>query len=242
MDLQAIRAIFFDFDGTLRHNEPAALDSFYRIAAEEGFSTSPEQRLQGERWVNEYWAESAELQQDVARFGPWQDNGDFWANHARRHLSAIGSPEAQAWELASIVTQRMRQEYEPVDCVQADLPHVLNNLRNAGLLLAVVSNRSHPYDELIVSLGLAPFFEFWIAAGELRVFKPNPGIFQHAAERAGVSAEQVVYVGDNYYADVSFIRHSFTPNSKFMALAPGYRSLIQAEPIHRLQAQSHKAA
>jgi HAD superfamily hydrolase (TIGR01509 family) len=202
MNPKAIKAIFFDFDGTLRHSDPSSIDTFYRFTEEEGYATTPEQRLQGERWVNEYWAESEELQEDLALFGPWKDNGEFWLNHARRHLIALGSPEMQAGNLASIVTQRMRSEYEPVDCVQPDVPPVLGNLREAGFTLAVVSNRSLPYDDLMASLDLTQFFEFWIAAGELGTFKPDPTVLHHAAERAGVRVDQTVYVGDNYFADV----------------------------------------
>jgi HAD superfamily hydrolase (TIGR01549 family) len=202
MDPKHIKAIFFDFDGTLRHSNPSSMETFYRFVDEEGYATSPKQRLEGARWVNEYWAESEELRKDLARFGPWQDNGEFWLNHARRHLLALGSPEAQAVELATKVTQRMHSEYEPVDCVHADVPSVLGNLRKAGFSLAVVSNRSRPYDELMAALDLTQFFEFWIAAGELGTFKPDPAVLHHAAERAGVNANQTAYVGDNYYADV----------------------------------------
>jgi HAD superfamily hydrolase (TIGR01549 family) len=197
-----IKAIFFDFDGTLRHSEPSSMETFYRFAGESGFETTPEMRLAGERWVNAYWAESDELQQDLARFGPWKDNGDFWLNHARRHLMAIGSSESEVGELAQAVTERMRTEYEPVDCVHPDVPPVLSQLSDAGFSLAVVSNRSRPYDDLMTALDLTQFFEFWLAAGELGSFKPDPTVLQHAAERAGVRAEQTVYVGDNFYADV----------------------------------------
>jgi HAD superfamily hydrolase (TIGR01549 family) len=197
-----IQAIFFDFDGTLRHSEPSSMETFYRIAAEEGYPTTPEQRLRGERWVNAYWAESNELREDVARYGTWQDNGEFWRNHARRHLTVLGSAEAHAEEIATRVTQRMWAEYEPVDCVSPAVPPVLQHLREAGYSLAVVSNRSQPYDTLVETLQLSTYFEFVMAAGELGTFKPDPAIFHHAAQRAGVEPDQTVYVGDNFYADV----------------------------------------
>jgi HAD superfamily hydrolase (TIGR01509 family) len=197
-----IKAIFFDFDGTLRHSDPSSIETFYRFASEEGFKTTPEQHLQGERWVNEYWAESQELQQDLTRFGPWQDNAEFWLNHAHRHLMALGSPKSQAGELAALVTKRMRAEYEPLGCVKPDVPSVLGRLREAGFTLAVVSNRSRPYDELMTTLELTQFFDFWIAAGEFGTFKPDPAVLHHAAQRAGVMTVNTVYVGDNYYADV----------------------------------------
>jgi HAD superfamily hydrolase (TIGR01549 family) len=197
-----IQAIFFDLDGTLRHSEPSSMDTFYLFAAESGFHTTPEQRLMGERWVNAYWAESQELQQDLARFGPWQDNGEFWLNHARRHLMALGSTELQAGEMAVEITRRMRTEYEPVDCVHPEVPPVLERLAQAGYSLAVVSNRSHSYDDLMAALELSQFFDFWLAAGEVGAFKPDPAVLHHAANRAGVPATRTVYVGDNYYADV----------------------------------------
>jgi HAD superfamily hydrolase (TIGR01549 family) len=197
-----IKAIFFDFDGTLRHSDPSSMETFYQFATEEGFVTNPQQQLVGERWVNAYWAESDELQQDLATFGPWQDNDEFWVNHARRHLEALGSPGEQAETLAIRVSQRMRAEYEPVDCVNPHVPDILKRLREAGFILAVVSNRSKPYDELMQALDLAQYFDFWLAAGEVGAFKPDPTVLHHAAERAQVAVEQTVYVGDNYYADV----------------------------------------
>jgi putative hydrolase of the HAD superfamily len=196
------KAIFFDFDGTLRHSDPSSMETFYRFAAEEGFETSPEQQLQGERWVNAYWAESEDLQEDLARFGPWRDNGAFWANHAVRHLVALGLHTSEAEAMSKIITQRMQTEYEGIDCVHPNVPVVLAQLREAGYSLAIVSNRTHPYDELVESLGLREFFEFWLAAGELGVYKPDPTVLLHAMNLAGVQPHETAYVGDNYYADV----------------------------------------
>jgi putative hydrolase of the HAD superfamily len=41
-----------------------------------------------------------------------------------------------------------------------------------------------------------------LASGEVGVSKPNPGIFYAAMERLGATAEESLYVGDNYWADV----------------------------------------
>ncbi len=197
-----IQAIFFDFDGTLRHSDPSSIETFYHFLDEEGFPTAPEQRLEGERWVNAYWAESEELKQDLALYGPWKDNRKFWENHARRHLKALGSVDGRLEALALRVTERMRDEYESIDCVNPGVPPVLQALRMAGLKLAIVSNRSQPYDDLVEELDLTRYFDFILAAGEIGAYKPDPAVFLHAAERAGLSVDQAVYVGDNYFADV----------------------------------------
>ena len=51
-------------------------------------------------------------------------------------------------------------------------------------------------------MGLATYFEFALAAGEVNSWKPDEVIFQYALERAGTCPECTMYVGDNYYADI----------------------------------------
>lgn len=198
--------MFFDFDGTIRHNDPPALEIFYRIAAELGIETDAELRRHGERWVNAYWAESPELRADLDRYGPWHDNGPFWINHGFRHLLAIGIEENRANELAPEITERMRLEYDPRDCIEDDVVPTLEALRGAGFHLAIVSNRSQPFRERVETLGLAEHVDLILAAGELGWYKPDPRILRHAASQFQVPPQQVLYIGDNYQADIEGAR------------------------------------
>ena len=75
-------------------------------------------------------------------------------------------------------------------------------MKEAGLRLAVVSNRGNSFDEQLAALELNQYFEFAIAAGVIDLWKPGAGIFLHAVERLGVRPEETMYVGDNYFADV----------------------------------------
>jgi len=45
-------------------------------------------------------------------------------------------------------------------------------------------------------------FDFTLAGGEVQSFKPERGIFDEGLRRAGTSASETMYVGDNYFADV----------------------------------------
>jgi putative hydrolase of the HAD superfamily len=78
----------------------------------------------------------------------------------------------------------------------------LTRLGQAGLRLAVLSNRSLPFDEYLKSIGLDGHFETAVAAGDLAAWKPDPYIFFHTLEKMSLAPDQVVYVGDNYFADV----------------------------------------
>jgi FMN phosphatase YigB (HAD superfamily) len=197
-----ISAIFFDLDGTLRYNEPPAVDTFHRIAAELGVKSTPVQQREAERWTYAYWADSKELNEDLVQFGASDGNLKFWANYARRHLKMLGATDAVAMDRATVVTRKMREMYQPEDIVPADVAPTLGDLREAGYVLGLVSNRTKPLDEMVERMGLDGFFVITLAAGEVGLSKPDPRLLLKAASLAGVDPGRSVYVGDNYYTDV----------------------------------------
>ena len=195
-----ITAVLFDLDGTLRHNRPSYNQTLFDYAVQLGAPDSPERRRNALRWVHYYWAQSPEMLQDQETYGGLSD--EFWSYYSCLTLINFGCPEAQAQALAPQVQQFMSNDYHPVDHVPPDAWETLESLREAGFPLGVASNRSKPYGEQMAALGLEPFFQFALAAGELNTWKPEPGIFLHAVELLGVQAGQTIYVGDNYFADI----------------------------------------
>jgi HAD superfamily hydrolase (TIGR01549 family) len=204
----SITTLFFDLDGTLRLNEPDATGYFYDQAEKFGVHSTPERRREAERWTHVYWASSSELLQDLETFGDWNNNGAFWQNHARRHLKVLGASDADAARLALVITETMLEEYNPVDHVRDDVRATLQALRTSGRSLAVVSNRSDALGPMLDDLGLSEYFEFSLAAGEVDYWKPDPRLLLHAASIAAARPEEIVYVGDNYYADVVCARQA----------------------------------
>jgi putative hydrolase of the HAD superfamily len=96
----------------------------------------------------------------------------------------------------------MAEFYKPKIHVPDELHTVLPALQNSGYVLGVVSNRGEPYSEKLQEMGLAPYFKFSLAGGEIPSLKPEPGIFLRALEIAGTEPGETIYVGDNYFADV----------------------------------------
>ncbi len=80
----------------------------------------------------------------------------------------------------------------------------LQRFRDAGFKLAIVSNWDTPLDPLTERLGIAEYFDAIVASHDARVRseKPDPHIFNYALAAVGVSAEEVVHVGDTYQADI----------------------------------------
>jgi putative hydrolase of the HAD superfamily len=96
----------------------------------------------------------------------------------------------------------MGEFYKPESIVPPDVRRTLPLLKQAGYILAVISNREQPFQEVLLDHGISEFFDFSLAAGEVKVWKPDPGLFDHALQRVKLSPADAIYVGDNYYADV----------------------------------------
>lgn len=79
-----------------------------------------------------------------------------------------------------------------------DVPHALALLQQE-YVLATISNGFAD----LQAIGLAPHFQFSLAAHEFGCAKPDPRIFQAALERLQLPAHEVMYVGDDLRLDVA---------------------------------------
>jgi len=195
-----IKAIFFDLDGTLRHSIPAGGDVFTDYVISLGLHVNPEDRIRAARWEHFYWASSVDLRDDLLAHSGETEN--FWIEYSRRRLVALGVSPSMSIELAPKVSEHMGEMYKPESIVPEDVRRVLPKLRQSGYLMAVLSNRDKPFQEVLLSHNLNEYFHFSLAAGEVGIYKPEPGVFQHALDRGKVTSGETVYVGDNYYADI----------------------------------------
>ena len=195
-----IQAVFFDLDGTLRHSIPTGGEVFNQYVASLGFSYTEEDRLRALRWEHQYWASSTDLRDDLLAHSA--DTENFWIEYSRRRLLALGATVEWAGEVAAQASAHMGEMYKPESVVPDDVRRTLPTLRESGYMLAVISNRDRPFQNVLESHNLSEFFPYSLAGGEVDIYKPEPGIFEHALKQMKVTAAETVYVGDNYYADI----------------------------------------
>lgn len=195
-----IRAIFFDLDGTLRHNQPSGGEFFAEHAIQLGLHATQEDRLRAMRWEHYYWANSPELKADQQAYP--EEDGGFWGAYARRQLVALGASNTEADRLAPLLNEYMGQEYKPRSVVPEDALRLLPLLKQEGYTLGLLSNRAKSFVEEAGQLGLASYFEVLLAGGVLSMWKPEPHLFLHACEQLKIAPPEAIYVGDNYFADV----------------------------------------
>ncbi|MFC2030692.1 HAD family hydrolase [Chloroflexota bacterium] len=193
----SIRAVLFDFDGTLVFHEPDSSDIVHAFCAEIGQPLSPEAERRGRRKRHWYFLDP-EIRDQMAGIS----SDEFWIQFNRYLLEAVGA-EGDLDLLAQEVSARYAGVELRYYCSDAGL-HTLNELRARGFSLGLVTNRLNAdhFHALLDKVGLSDQFDMVLASGEVGVHKPDPGIFAVALDRMGVQAEESLYVGDNYWADV----------------------------------------
>jgi putative hydrolase of the HAD superfamily len=82
-----------------------------------------------------------------------------------------------------------------------DALETLEALRRSGLRMGLISNFEVWLEDLLRDLGLLDFFEVQIISGRESYEKPHPRIYEMALERAAVSPERALHVGDSPVSD-----------------------------------------
>ena len=180
---------------------PHSCRLFCRPRESLNISATSEKNRQANRWLHYYWAQSPEL---LADWPTYLEHPElFWANHARLLLLALGYNEIEVAPLGSEIARRMLEKFKPEDRVLPDVPIALAVLKSAGYRLGVVSNCRKPFEEQLASLSLLEYFEFSLyAGGSWSAGNPTLNYLLSPWDISYLPAQAVVYVGDNYYADV----------------------------------------
>ena len=199
-ELNAVKTIIFDFDGTLRHDRPEASKLVAQFIQDEGIQVSPETFRRARRWEHFYWGQSKELALDKEKYGEMDEL--FWTNYLVRNLIAFDCSTESAQELAPQVVLHMQEAYQPKDWVPPDTLPTLQTLRGNGYKIGLLSNRRSPCNDRLEELGLDSCFDLVLVAGEVDAWKPEPVIFHEALNRLDSQASLTAHIGDNYYTDV----------------------------------------
>ncbi len=191
------KAIFFDLDGTLRIPTPSPTDAFIMFARSINVQIDPVSERHVKVWAHEYWGQHQLVQRDMERF----DTDGFWINYSRLLLENVKAQQ-DINNRARLVREWFDDGYKPTITTPPGSTKILNSLKEQGYTLGIISNRSHPFDDVLEQLQLSSFFDYRLAAGEIGIWKPNPLIFTHfIAQFDDLLPEQCIYVGDNYFAD-----------------------------------------
>ncbi len=194
----AIRAVFFDFDGTLCTFETtgtAARLTAHWLAAQAGLEAPDGDRL--------FDCIRNATGRAFGRYAnqPFYLYRDLFAEAYREGLLQAAIPATDAGIVGAL------REFERLAAASFSLREgaisTLAELRRRGLTLGIISNSDdRTLLERTVIAGLVPQVDFVLSSEAAMSCKPDPGIFREALRRAGCAAAEALFVGDTPDQDI----------------------------------------
>lgn len=185
------RAVIFDFYGTLAEAVrwgPGLFD----VAAALGYDCDPGVQTW---WHPERWdgIDHREHSGTAEAYRAWE------RSHRVEVLSEAGLSPTQIHEVLS--------QWEPaaLDYELAPYPETratLQQLRAAGLTVAVCSNWGWELDQALEAVGVHDLADVAVTSARAGVRKPHPHIFEHTLAQVACEATDVLFVGDSWGPDV----------------------------------------
>ncbi len=193
-----IKAVFFDLYGTLAGFNPPrevvqtqALESFGFTATKQGIALG---YVGADDWMSQVNASDTPLLRLQG-----QDRDRFFSEYQRLIMEGAGIDVDL--DTAGRVWAKVQQIPYSFAAFDDSLP-VMDMLKLRELTLGLISNIGRDIDEMCESLGLAPYLDFTVSSTEVGIGKPHPPVFLKALERAGVTPDEAIHVGDSYRSDV----------------------------------------
>ncbi len=192
-----IRAVFFDAGETLLYPHPSFAELFATTVSSAGRPVTPDE-------VNEVRARLAPHLLDLAEEsgvekGPSmspEDSRTFWTFLYRRFLEELGASDES---LVSLLYETFSKSstYRLFD----DALPALLSLQSGSYTLGLISNFDEWLREMLVELEVGHLFDVAVISGVEGVEKPDPRIYELALQRAGVSPQEAVHIGDSHGLD-----------------------------------------
>jgi FMN phosphatase YigB (HAD superfamily) len=188
LNFAMIRAILFDMGGTLDGDGLHWLDRFLALYKSFGMKFPREMiraafdEAERQSALNEAIA-SSNLAQMIELHVQWQ----------LAHLG-LKDPELERHLVEGFIA--------PVREATAVNAQLLATLVERGFELGVISNGCGNVEKLCADFGYTPFLTVVVDSRRVGLFKPDPAIFLHAAEKLGGDPGTMMMVGDSFDRDV----------------------------------------
>ncbi|MDY5251434.1 MAG: HAD family hydrolase [Erysipelotrichaceae bacterium] len=178
-----IKAILFDFDGTLSNRQLSAYRKYQDVVG---------------KIFPDLAKGSIEFEGIVQRMMTWDEFGTIAKKHVYEQLSA-------KYDLDLDIDYWVKEWYSNFhlfNVLQDDCLEVLSKLHQDYKIGCITNG---PYDTQMLKLEhtkVLEHFDVCLISKQVGIDKPDKKIFEMAATQLGLPCEQIAYVGDNFYADI----------------------------------------
>ncbi|PZC47659.1 MAG: FMN phosphatase YigB, HAD superfamily [Chloroflexi bacterium] len=193
-----IKAVFFDFYGTLAGFNPPKEKVQAQAMRNSGFTPNLEGIAKGYLDADELMSKVNSSPTPITRM-PHKEKLEFFAKYEQLILRGAGI-EANL-ETAQLVWSKV-QEIPYGFAVFDDVLPTLDLLRSKGLTVGIISNIGGNAPNITEQLGLRDKVDFIVTSQDAGIGKPHLPIFRLSLARAGVKAEEAIHVGDSPISDI----------------------------------------
>lgn len=189
-----IKFVFFDAGETLLRAEPSFPELAAIVLQRRGHDVSASDVIEAGRELGSHFRSAADTNWVFSASA--DESRAFWTAFYTDMMGRLDIDDPQAPdELFTTFSDPANYGLFP------DVVAVLNELKEAGYRLGVISNFEGWLDGLLKQLNIRDHFDVVAISGPLNVEKPNPKIFEWAIDQAEVEPGECAHVGDQPYFD-----------------------------------------
>ena len=192
-----IKAVFFDFYHTLVRYEPPREQVEADVLKQLGLEIDPQALRLPLVAADEF------IYQEIADKPLGQrSREEKMVLYARYQSIVLREAGLRADEKLIYQLMGLMQEVQMTLALYDDAPPAMDDLKDHGLKLGLISNVEHDINPIMEQLGLPQWLDIVVTSQETGFNKPHPEIFKAALKQAGVKPAEAIYVGDQYQVDV----------------------------------------
>jgi putative hydrolase of the HAD superfamily len=192
-----IKAVFFDLYQTLVRYEPPREEIEAKVLKDFGIETTPEALVRPIIAADEFIYNEIARQPLSARSK--EEKFALYAQYQAVLLREAGLKyDQKAMPRLLQVMQQSQMDLVLFD----DVVPTLEDLKERGLTLGLISNVEQDMVQTLMKLGLPVWLKTVVTSQDAGAGKPRPEIFQLALKKANVKPAEALYVGDQYNVDI----------------------------------------
>jgi putative hydrolase of the HAD superfamily len=186
-----VRAVVFDFFGTVAYRPAVVGSGFAEVFERHGYRLEP--NVESAYLARYDGIEHVEHSTDRVTYEAWS---------RRRYADLAHACGVDAHAVEPVVNSLLAiDEVSPV-VAYPDAAPTLTELRARGIRVAICSNWSWDLERSLSGSGLVDLVDFAVTSAQAGARKPHPRIYAAVTGRLGVSANETLFVGDSMGPDV----------------------------------------
>ena len=192
-----IKAVFFDLYHTLITYDPPREELVTQALRELGIERDPAIFRRPLITADEF------IYEEIARLPLSQRSQEEKVSLYTQHQSIVLKEAGiEAYQKLAMALLGKMQQYSMNLVLFDDVETTLDELKKRGLILGLISNVEQEMNDTFTRLKLDSWLDIIVTSLDAGAGKPQPEIFLEALKRAGVAADEALYVGDQYRVDV----------------------------------------